>query len=485
MPQNTRSRPQGKQQTPPVLLRRSRRSHASRTSYRESNSQRQGESFTEELGHTSAAFSPLENPLENPGCEHEISSAPVSTHHRDKSSPSKGRDVIKDSMNIVPPAFDPQGICQTAPQQADGESQPEGARIIHFDFSKYTPGRSESHPIKIEDSPKASSLLATSSQSTPAHKTLISPGVSRPDVSAIHDNFQFSDASHIEKAHYAGSLFISLPADLGPPIAVASIITSPKAATAFLKCFLAAEERWLRSCDHDMDPDIKFWKHIMAKFNANPYGYRVDTWRTARDIAVTLCGQPYKTQVQKQLPDADAELSPLVTAIMDCRHMSERRRWGYLKIAKTSTTSDMAVEDNLQNAGLEIMPRTIEERDGLMEALRKAQSGKSSKTETDGSKTRPGPRDQNEDAGARPQLHAAILDGAPRGPRTARRDFSRGFKGRMRDGPPGGYPCPSSGGGGGGNRGGRSSSRYTLRLEKRVADLERMVGGRGRPRYSR
>ncbi|KAI1747003.1 hypothetical protein F4782DRAFT_522726 [Xylaria castorea] len=91
---------------------------------------------------------------------------------------------------------------------------------------------------------------------------------------------------------------MTLPTDPVVSEGVTSIITSPKAATTFLHCFFASEKYWLQSLDHDMDPDVKFWKNIVKRFNADPRGYSINTWRAARVIATTLCSQPYKAQIK-------------------------------------------------------------------------------------------------------------------------------------------------------------------------------------------
>ncbi|KAJ8123047.1 hypothetical protein O1611_g9689 [Lasiodiplodia mahajangana] len=260
MPQNIRSGLQGEQQTPPVSLRRSRRSHASRASYREGDSKRGGKSSEKKLGHTSAAFLPLENPPEGSGVEQETSLAPISTRCPDGSSPLKQHDAVKGPIGITPPTLVFQGARQTMPQQTERGTQPGYVRIIHYDHSKYrpsTPG-SEKHPIKIEDSPNASLLLPTGPRSVPVSQELAAPHVSHPDISATYDDFQPGDTGRMQKGRASGSLFITPPADLVLSAAATSIISSPKAAMAFLHCFLEAEEYWLRSCDHDMDPDIKF-----------------------------------------------------------------------------------------------------------------------------------------------------------------------------------------------------------------------------------
>ncbi|TGJ83040.1 hypothetical protein E0Z10_g5728 [Xylaria hypoxylon] len=267
----------------------------------------------------------------------------------------------------------------TITQEAQG-SQPGHARITHFDFTRYTPSTpgSESHPIKIEDSPDTSLSWLTRPRKMLVHQEPLALPVTRL---AIQHDYQASDANYIEKENPDGSSLTILPTGLEMSVRGISIIASPKAATSFLHCFLAAEKHWLKSRDHDIDPDIKFWRIFVARFNANPFGYQIDTWLTARKIATTLCGQPYKIQVRQQTTSADDSTSRLISAIEDCRRMSIRRRWGQQSGLENIETSsdDITTEEDAQKCILGRKPKTIEDQEKLIQALQKrcAESGHS------------------------------------------------------------------------------------------------------------
>ncbi|KAF2966679.1 hypothetical protein GQX73_g6868 [Xylaria multiplex] len=283
------------------------------------------------LSRKSAVPSLPENSLGDSEGEARTLLTPTRIHSPDKLSPSRGQDQIEEnSMDIAPPSLALQDASRTPRAQKTEESYPGHVRITHFDFSKYkpsTPG-SESHPIKIEED--------------------------SPD----------------------GSPFTVLPTGLGGLSATGiSIITSPKAATGFLHCFLAAEKYWLRSCDHDMDPDIKFWKKLLAQFNANRLDYQIDTWETARLMASTLCSQSYKMHFQQRPASADDGIPCLLSAIEDCRRMSKQRRWGQRRGCESSKTpSDDAAteEEDAQKSPLSRKPKTLEDHRKLMQALRKS-----------------------------------------------------------------------------------------------------------------
>jgi len=143
-----------------------------------------------------------------------------------------------------------------------------------------------------------------------------------------------------------------LPAELEFSAAVTSIIASPKAATLFLSCFVAAEEQWLQSSDDDMGPDTAFWQQLVSRFNGDgdgdgddaggSLGYSINTWLTARVIATALCSQDYGALVKREQLANDEEeeddddgnntFAKLLAAISECRRISQRRRrrkhWG-------------------------------------------------------------------------------------------------------------------------------------------------------------
>ncbi|KAJ8114601.1 hypothetical protein ONZ43_g4862 [Nemania bipapillata] len=480
MPQRTRSRLKGVQPTQPVSRRRSRRHLASRASYREDELQRDGESTTGKSGHASTIFPTLETTFEP---------ARASEQTQNITLPSKQHDEAIGSANFESPNPDLQGTCQpSATQKSDGESELGHIKITHFDFSKRLTKCSFAATYQFsENAYTMSRIVGTSTHQTTRQKLLI-PG------QIVRDNVQPSDTNYIEKQHPDGGLLIALGADLAPSAAVTSIITSVTAATTFLHCFLAAEAQWLRSCDHDMDPDIRFWKGIASRFNAHSHGYSIDAWLTARVIAVTLCGEPYKMQVQKQVSIEGLELSGLLSAIQDCRRMSHRRRRGHLKTAR-AFVSNIAGGDQIQKDVLGRKPQTLEDQKKLLEALATecAESGYSSKPEM--SRLKMGLGASHRHKGPRPplQAHANTLDldddarkewvvgNTPRGLGVKGQKRNRGFKEQReqkRNRSQGGYPYTLENEGAE-DWGDSPSLRYTAqdrrRLEQRVADLERMM----------
>ncbi|KAI0536677.1 hypothetical protein GGR58DRAFT_380927 [Xylaria digitata] len=407
----------------------------------------------------SAISSVSENSLGRSEGESGTLLTPTRIRLRDKLSPSKGQDRIEEnSMDIASPNLALQGASSPPGAQKAEESYPGHVLITHFDFSKYKPGTpgSESHPIKIEED--------------------------SPD----------------------GSSFTVLPTGLGGlPATGISIITSPKAATSFLHCFLAAEKYWLRSCDHDMDPDIKFWKKLLAQFNANRLGYQIDTWETARLMASTLCSQSYKMHFQQRPASADDGIPCLISAIEDCRRMSKRRRWGQRRECESVKTpsNDVATEEDIQKGLLSRKPATLEDHQKLMQALRKscAKNGNGYNPETEASTTGLGVNHRSTRKGVHPNPYTPSLHGSstrsgntkpnaprnfPRDPGAAGRDPNRIFKRRRVNRPRGGHPYSSAREGGGSRRG--APSRYTTQekdgLERRLRELEYEIKSMRQPR---
>ncbi|KAI1288573.1 hypothetical protein F5Y03DRAFT_379712 [Xylaria venustula] len=300
----------------------------------------------------------------------ETSSSPSSSHARDTSPSSKTQYLEDGSRDIVSPILDFQEKVNSVMAQDD--RHPAHTRIVHFDFSKYhstTPG-CESRPIKIEDSPEASLSFPVRPRKPPVLQEPVALPRSCSEVPATQQGFQSSGTSYVGTEFPEVSSFMIFPGGLMPSAAVTTIITSPEASTTFLRCFLEEEKYWLRSRDHDIDPDIKFWKKITARFNSSAFGYQVDTWLTARVIATTLCGQSYKTQVQQQLPQAKDTVSSLISAIDDCRRMCQRRRRQQLpglERDKAPVSSEITNGDSKDV--LEEIPRTLEDRSKLLAAL--------------------------------------------------------------------------------------------------------------------
>ncbi|KAI3322141.1 hypothetical protein HD806DRAFT_501134 [Xylariaceae sp. AK1471] len=400
MPRNTRFRQQELQPAPRLSRRQTRRRQDAHSPDQIVDPPRgnQDPPHEDEPRHTSAIFS---FPEISPDPFEEDEPERTSTHPYDDISPPsqwQGQTDDVSLRDIASPTLAMQDTHRppTAQEESDVEAQqqPGHVRIIHFDFEKYrpsTPG-SESHPIKIEDSP---SLVQSRQASIRPKSQSIALPISYPDIPAIeeHDHQPGNDASYIEKEQQdpdtssnSPTTLILLPADLVLSAAVTSIITSPSAATAFLAWFLAAEEQWLESDDDDMDPDIEFWQEIVVQFNAahsrENHGYNINTWLTARVIATTLCSQPYRVQVEQQQQshilgvgdEDDAAFSGLLAAINDCRRMSQRRRRERrLQSRNAKASSGDSVDDSssgrVQEGVLNRMPQTIEEYEELRETL--------------------------------------------------------------------------------------------------------------------
>ncbi|KAI0437352.1 hypothetical protein F4803DRAFT_556088 [Xylaria telfairii] len=503
MAYNTRSRQQELRPVPPLPCLQTRRHKASRSSAEESNPQRGENGSTLEPNHTSAIFSLSGISPDISDDETDTLPTPIPIHRRDVSNLSKRQGQIGSSAGDASPDLGFQGAYEpTMPEHA--ETQP---RIIHFDFSKYkasTPG-SESCPIKIEDSPKTSSSLPIHGWIACVDQEPLGLSMPPPDQPAIWHGYPSGDTSQVKNGHAGKSSFMILPADLLLSEGVTSITTSPKAATTFLRCFLASEKYWLRSLDHDMDPDTRFWGNILKQFNAGPHGYSINGWPTARAIATTLCSESYKVQVEQQLPGVDDELSTLISAIVDCRCMSQRRRRGQRpSIGKAKTSTDgVAVRGDAKGV-LGKKPQTLEDQNNLIQALGTMVRAKSTHTtapKADNSKTGPGLNIQNKRKGVHHQPHTANSPSSNnnivpcKGPKNnagaTRHNPNKMAKiwGKGNDRPPGVYPHAPTGTVRQNWRGDPSSSRFAAqdqdkrRLEQRVRDLERTINSLKRPRY--
>jgi hypothetical protein len=174
---------------------------------------------------------------------------------------------------------------------------------------------------------------------------------SHPDDSSCRSNGSFSEEHEPPDSHSNST--VTLPADLGLSAPVTSIIASPITATAFLRCFLAAEKQYLESDDDEMDPDVSFWQDIVLRFktdtdaNANSSSYTDAgagiTWLTARVITTMLCSEPYRAQAEQQLPGVEFEFVNLVAAIDECRRMSRRKKERRMQV-ETSITGEVQKE---------------------------------------------------------------------------------------------------------------------------------------------
>ncbi|KAI0183251.1 hypothetical protein EV127DRAFT_31142 [Xylaria flabelliformis] len=412
MPHNTRSRQQRLQPVPPLSCRQTRRRKALRSSAQESPNKSQ-HVLTQEPNHASAMFSLSESSLEE--LSENVprpSSTPTPIGPCRTSIPQRRKSQVENPADDPPLDLGSESA-PTAPQEP--EYMPGHVEIVHFDFNKYrprTPG-SKSAPIKIEDSPKSSS--SSSADTNKCQEPLALP-VSLPKETAIRYDYHSCDASQVEHDHVNGSSFMTLSGDPVLSEGVKAIITSPKAATTYLHCFLASEKYWLKSLDHDMDPDEKFWKNIIKRYNACPHGYSISTWLTARIIATTLCSQPYKAQLRQQLPKLDSELVPLISAIEDCRRMSQRRRReqrSCFENSKTRISGGMATRQNAQKGVLGRKPQTLEDQKMLLQTLATvcagAESARATGPSIDKRKARPKPDSQNSRKGVCAQPHPADL----------------------------------------------------------------------------
>ncbi|KAI1737909.1 hypothetical protein F4680DRAFT_202387 [Xylaria scruposa] len=509
MPHNTRSRRQGLQPVPPLPRRQTRGRKAPGSSTQEGNPNKSQNVLTREKSHTSAIFSLSENSLGLSGDVYRSSSTPTPIGPCRTSTPQRRQNQTKNSADDSSLGLGSEGV-PAAPQEA--EYLPGHVEIVHFDFNKYrprTPG-SKSAPIKIEDSPKSSSSSPADSQKASIYQEPLALPRSLPkETVAIRYDYQSCSASQVEDDHANGSSFMALSGDPVLSEGVKSIITSPRAATTFLHCFLASEKYWLKSPDHDMDPDARFWKSIIKRFNALPHGYSINTWLTARVIATTLCSQPYRSQVRQQLPSMDAELVPLVSAIEGCRQMSQRRRWEQRSCFEKLKTqiSGMAVKQDAQKGVLGRKPQTLEDQKKLLLTLATvcAESARATGSRIDKPKAGPKPDSQNNRKEVCAQSHVADLvssddnNNVPGGPRSnihasgvTRRNPNNRFKARGKGNRPlETHPYPLIGEGRRNWQGiPSSSSRHTAqdidkhRLEQRVRELERTIQGLNQPLHN-
>ncbi|KAI0545114.1 hypothetical protein F4679DRAFT_488539 [Xylaria curta] len=480
----TRSRRRGLKSVPPLPCRQTRGRKAPGSSTQEGTPSKSQNVLTQEPSHTSAIFSLSENSLELSEDVPRSSSTPTPIGPCRTSTPQKRQNQIKNSADDASLGLGSEGV-PTAPQEA--EYMPEHVEIVHFDFNKYrpsTPG-SKSAPIKIEDSPKSSPSSSADTQKASHYQEPLTLPVSLPkETVAIRYDDQSCDVSQVEDDHANnGSSFMTLSGDPVLSEGVKSIITSPRAATTFLHCFLASEKHWLKSLDHDMDPDIIFWQNIIRRFNALPHGYRIHFWLTARVIATTLCSQPYRAQVRQQLPSMDAELVPLASAIEDCRQMSQRRRQEQRSCLKTQISGK---QDAAQKAGvLGRKPQTLEDQKKLLLTLATVCAAESARATRPKAGGPPKPDSQENRKGVCAQPHTADLPSSNDGnnvPRNnihasgvIRRNPDKRSKARRKEM----YPYPLVGEGRRQDIPSSSSAQDRDKdcLEQRVRELERTIQG--------
>ncbi|GAW23097.1 hypothetical protein ANO14919_126470 [Xylariales sp. No.14919] len=490
MPYGTRSR---RRQSRPALAPPRDPSH-------ERESQRDDGDLTRSSSPYSAMFSLSRSSPMRSKDGSETLLTPTPTYPRDEPSPPppKTQDQAADgSMDAVLPCLTLQDAFQPTTAHRVEDSQPRHIQITHFDFSEYrpsTPG-SKSHPIKIEGSPGASPSWPISSRKPSTHQEPLALPTSCLDTPAIRHDHQFDDANYMRGGRREGDSLVPLPAGLGELSATEiSIMASPKAATTILYLFLAAEEYWIRSHDHDMDPDINFWKKLVAQFNLNTLGDRVDTWVTARRIVTHLCDEPYKAHLRQQSHITN-DIYRLISVIDDCCEMSKYRRWEWqsgFKNIKTSSSNNINSEGDAQKDILERRPQTIEDHKKLIQALEKrcAEQRCSNGSATEIS-TGHGP------------VHLKPLKASPRGPSTrngntrldvpANPPHSPGVMGRnpnktstkrRNNKQRGGHPHSSAKDRRRARR--RASSRYTAQemdhLEQRLRELEHEIKSRRQPR---
>ncbi|KAI1346286.1 hypothetical protein F5Y01DRAFT_27454 [Xylaria sp. FL0043] len=507
MPYNTRSRRQEFQPVLPHSQRPIRRPQDNPTPIQGTGCRRGAGDLTRESSHTSAFFSLSKDCPWQFEDESQTSSPPSFTRPHSTSPPST--QIEDNPIGIPSPILAFQENHKSVTTEKSDQRQPGQARIIHFDFSKYrpsTPG-SESRPIKIEDSPESTLSSSIPSQKLSAPRELAASSIaSCSEVPVRQDGCQPSDTLYLNRENHNGSSFMILPGSLELSAATTNIISSPEASTAFLHSFLAAEKYWLRSWDHDMDPDIKFWDKFTAKFNANTLCYQIDTWLTATTVATVLCSQPYKAQIQRQLSLGDDMKLRLVSAIEDCRRMSQRRRRQQQlrsKNVKASIDNKAAGEEFEQDV-LTKKPQTLEDQNKLLLTLATTEYAKQKGVEhvVDPETRAPatGLKENFQDKRKRvyPEPHTANLDGPstrdhPR-PNVRRNqshkseaigsDPRKRFKKSMNSRSQNSHSHPSTREIRGDKEGPWSSNRAAQdRLEQRVKELERELKNMRQRRY--
>ncbi|KAI0818450.1 hypothetical protein GGR55DRAFT_685750 [Xylaria sp. FL0064] len=488
MPHNTRSRRQEFQPVSSHSQRPIHRPQDNPTPIQGTGWRRGAEDLTRETSHTSAFFSLSKNCRGQCEDESQTSSFPSSTRPHSTSSPSKVPYQIEDrSIGIPSPILAFQENHKSVTTEKSDQRQPGQVRIIHFDFDKYrpaTPG-SESRPIKIEDSPESTLSSSIRSQKLSAPREVAASSIaSCPEVPVRQYSCQPSETLYFNRENHNGSSSMILPRSLELSAVAINIISSPEASTAFLHSFLAAEKHWLRSWDHDMDPDIKFWEKFTAKFNANTLCYQIDTWLTAKTVATVLCSQPYKTQIQRQLSLGDDMKLRLVSAIEDCRRMSKN----------VEAPIDKAAAEELQQDVLMKKPQTLEDQNKLLLTLATTEYAKQKGVEhvVDPETRAPvtGLKENFRDKRKRvyPEPHTANLDGPsmrdhsrpdvrrnqPHKPEPIGSDPRKRFKKSMNSSSQNSHSHPSRREIRGDRGGPWSSNRAAQdRLEQRVKELER------------
>ncbi|KAI1261831.1 hypothetical protein F5Y18DRAFT_400683 [Xylariaceae sp. FL1019] len=219
----------------------------------------------------------------------------------------------------------------------------------------------KSHPIKIDDDSKEKREIY---DSLTLRGKLFTYNMDANPWSAS-DIGPITDSSSV----------IALPEELAVSSAVRAIIASVAAATVFLRCFASSTDHGLR-----LKSDQSLWGELAETFNATSCSYTIKDLDMAKVVAATLCSAPYQRCVELQLFDGDDVLLPLIP---HCR------RFFYHSAPCTSDAPGSLDEAPKANAtGMRMSmtnsPKTLEQREALMEILKNCELEKTSELRRSG-----------------------------------------------------------------------------------------------------
>ncbi|KAJ3570752.1 hypothetical protein NPX13_g5627 [Xylaria arbuscula] len=308
-----------------------------------SDEQRRNNDSKGKASHTSAILTLSEDSSSSSNDESETCSTPIRSHPSRVSPPSKARRRAEVNSKLAPPK---------PGREFDDHHLLGDVRIVHY---KHNPPQRSGQVSPDQD--------RRLSRDIPIHRQFALSRFPVPRSFLHHSRYA------LEQLQSSSILFSALER---PPPAVITIVASPHAAIHFLRCFLTRKSHWLKSRDRDTDHDKCFWSIVTRRFNENDLGYHIGEWSIARVIAMVLCSDPYREQIeQKRRLQEDELLSRLISEIDDCREMSHRRKLqqsldpGRIKTMTVNET----LKDDVQEVFLPKPITTIEGYNDYMKAL--------------------------------------------------------------------------------------------------------------------
>ncbi|KAI0146825.1 hypothetical protein GGR57DRAFT_282819 [Xylariaceae sp. FL1272] len=165
------------------------------------------------------------------------------------------------------------------------------------------------------------------------------------------------------------SSIITLPEELDVSSAVRTIITSRTAATIFLHCFASSVDHGLRS-----ESDQSLWQKLIGNFNADSHNHTIQNLDMAKSIAATLCSAPYHICIEQQSLHGDRVLLALIAHCRRFFYQFSPRTIGKSTSLAAALKADNTSQDMIMTNSL----KTIEQKEVLMEILKKRELEKTS-----------------------------------------------------------------------------------------------------------